>query len=127
MSAKPIKEHITWKQLSDDGEEVSFDADVFIKKFSYADQYRIYSVQAIEGEAASEHLLRVDASIIAAAVRFGKEDQDGNIIPGEYESLSTEDAYQLHPALKAALNEVNTKHNYRAKKISPPPKSSGVN
>jgi hypothetical protein len=117
VSAAPIKESITWTMITPEGDEATYDADVFVLKMSYADLYRIYNEEKSADESPTDSQLRQDVATIRAGVRFGDD----------LEQLSIDDCYRLHSNLRSALNGAISKHNRFTKKPSAQPISSGTN
>ncbi len=116
VSAAPIKENISWSMITNEGEEVSYDADVFVLKMSYSDLYRIYNEEKSDDESPTDAQLRQDVATIRAGVRFGEK----------LEQLSIDDCYRLHQNLRTALNGAISKHNRFTKKPSAQPTISGT-
>lgn len=132
ISAAPVPQEITWKRLSDDGDQVEDVFTIHVRKLAYIDQERIFKIAGIyeslepaEGETDADfqnryrelQKLSANAALICVSVRLGED---------ATEEMTYDQACRLHPSLASALLSAIYKVNPSPRKKKAQPARSNV-
>ena len=111
VSKEPVKCHIEWKSFdSETGEDVDYDADIFVVKQGAGAVMEIYS------DSAKEQI----TLFLSKAVMMPEGES------GKLQFISFDDAYHLDPPLRNAMWEACQKLAGIVRKNSPPSTSSSA-
>lgn len=97
ISDKPIKQQISWKRTTEEGEEEPLSFDVYVVPLAYGDYERLYTPRSRgvdEGDAAEAEHHSLQSELISVCIRLGEKAD---------ERLTYEQAYRLQPSLAHAL------------------------